>query len=288
MPYLFVVSFVWAASFGLIKSFLMGVDPDVVNAVRLVLTLCVFSPFLRFRGVGTRRLAALAAIGAVQFGAMYALYTRSYGVLKAHEVALATVMTPIYVTLLDDLLEHRLRPVFLACALVAVAGTGVSLGAVRLGSAPMRGLCLVQLANLCFACGQVFYRRLMARSGSLPDRRAFAWCAAGAAAVAVFMALPRAVEKGLPSLGGTELGVLVYLGVVASGLCFFLWNLGARRVNTGVLAVMNDLKIPLGIAVSLLVFGERADWPRLVFGGAMIGLAWWVAARQGREVAAMA
>ncbi|HTT72247.1 MAG TPA: EamA family transporter [Anaeromyxobacteraceae bacterium] len=284
MPYLFFVSLVWAASFGLIKRYLILVDPDLVNAVRLVLTFLVFAPFLRVRGVGTARLLELAAIGAVQFGAMYALYTRSYGVLKAHEVALATVMTPLYVTLLDDLLERRLRPVFLGCALLAVAGTGVSLGAVRLGGAPMHGLALVQLANLCFAAGQVWYRRLMARRGPLAERRAFAWCAAGAAAVAAGLALPRATGA-LGELGPTELLVLAYLGVVASGLCFYLWNLGARRVNTGVLAVTNDLKIPLGMAVSLLVFGERADWPRLALGGSLIVLAWWIAARQGREVA---
>jgi len=287
MPYLLVVSLVWAASFGLIKHYLTGVDPDVVNAIRLALTFLVFAPFLRLRGLEEGRLPKLVAIGAVQFGAMYALYTRSYGVLKAHEVALATVMTPIYVTLLDDLLERRFRPVFLACALVSVTGTGVCLGAVRLG-APLNGLALVQLANLCFAVGQVFYRRLMADAKALPDREAFAWCAAGGAAVAVLLALPRAVTKGFSAIGAVELFVLVYLGVVASGLCFFLWNLGARRVNTGVLAVMNDLKIPLGIAVSLLVFGERADWPRLTLGGALIVLAWWMAARQGREAAALA
>jgi drug/metabolite transporter (DMT)-like permease len=286
MPYLVFVSFVWAASFGLMKRYLIGVDPDLVNAIRLLLALAVFAPFLRLRGARALHLAALVATGAVQFGAMYALSTRSYAVLKAHEVALATVMTPIYVTVLDDLLERRLRPVFLACAVLAVAGTGVSLGAMRFGGAPMRGLALVQLANLCFATGQVSYRRLMARSSGLGDRAAFAWCAVGAALLAVLLSLPRALRGGWPSLGATELAVLVYLGAVASGLCFFLWNRGARRVNTGVLAVMNDLKIPLGVSVSLLVFGERADFPRLLVGGALIGIAWWVAARQGRELVA--
>jgi drug/metabolite transporter (DMT)-like permease len=63
---------------------------------------------------------------------------------------------------------------------------------------------------------------------------------------------------------------LFYLGAIASGLSFFMWNIGARRVNAGTLAVFNDLKIPLAVAVSLLVFGEKTDLPRLLIGGAVI------------------
>jgi len=62
----------------------------------------------------------------------------------------------------------------------------------------------------------------------------------------------------------------VYLGVLASGAAFFLWNLGAVRVSTGTLAVMNNAKLPLGVAVSLLVFGEKTDLARLLFGGGLI------------------
>jgi drug/metabolite transporter (DMT)-like permease len=67
-----------------------------------------------------------------------------------------------------------------------------------------------------------------------------------------------------------QAGILLYLGLIASGLCFFMWNHGARKVNTGTLAVFNDLKIPLSIAVSLLVFGESTDVLHLVIGGAII------------------
>jgi drug/metabolite transporter (DMT)-like permease len=67
--------------------------------------------------------------------------------------------------------------------------------------------------------------------------------------------------------------ILLYLGAVASGLGFFLWNLGARRVASGTLAVFNNLKIPLGILVSVLCFHETADWPRLLSGGALMAVA---------------
>ncbi|MFM7261548.1 MAG: hypothetical protein ACKO3W_13190, partial [bacterium] len=41
---------------------------------------------------------------------------------------------------------------------------------------------------------------------------------------------------------------LIYLGVGASGVGFFLWNVGATKVAPATLAVMNNAKVPLGVA----------------------------------------
>ena len=43
---------------------------------------------------------------------------------------------------------------------------------------------------------------------------------------------------------------------------------------------MNNAKIPLAVAVSLLVFGEKADLTRLALGGTVLGLAVWLAERK--------
>jgi drug/metabolite transporter (DMT)-like permease len=71
----------------------------------------------------------------------------------------------------------------------------------------------------------------------------------------------------------TQFWNLLYLGAIASGLGFFLWNYGARRTNIGALAIFNDFKIPLSITVSLLVFGEKASIPHLIIGGLIVLLA---------------
>lgn len=284
MIFLILVSFIWAASFSLIKTHLAQVPPDLVNAIRLGLSFLVFAPFLRWGKAGSRKALELAAIGAVQFGAMCFFYTRSFGSLKAHEAALATIMTPLYIILFEDLLERRLHAPFLGCAMLSALGTAISLGVLGTGlkgfaSASIRGLLLVQTANLCFAIGQVWFRRAMMRGRALRNSEAFAWCAAGAALVGICAVLPTLALRGLPPLGRAQIGVLFYLGVIASGLCYFLWNVGARKVNAGVLAVMNDLKIPLAVLVAIALFGERAAWPRLAGGGALMCLAWWLASR---------
>ncbi|HPS42254.1 MAG TPA: EamA family transporter, partial [Anaerolineaceae bacterium] len=72
------------------------------------------------------------------------------------------------------------------------------------------------------------------------------------------------------TLTSKQILTILYLGAVASGLSFFLWNLGARKVNTGTLAIFNDLKVPLAVLVSLLFFGEKTNLPALFLGGAII------------------
>lgn len=75
------------------------------------------------------------------------------------------------------------------------------------------------------------------------------------------------------TLTSTQVWTLLYLGAIASGLSFFLWNIGARKVNAGALAIFNDLKIPLAVFVSLVVFGEKTNLPKLLIGGAIILIA---------------
>jgi drug/metabolite transporter (DMT)-like permease len=71
--------------------------------------------------------------------------------------------------------------------------------------------------------------------------------------------------------------VLLYLGAVPSALGFFFWNWGARKAQPGVLAVANNIKIPLAVAISLVVFREPVSWIRFVPGTAMLVFCLWYA-----------
>lgn len=268
MGFLLAGSLIWAFSFGIIGGLLRGVDPYGLAAARLGLALLVFLPFLRAGRLPLGTALAYAGVGAVQYGLMYLALFLSYRGLASHEVAFFTVFTPIYVTLINDFFERRFHPFFLVTALLAVAGTAVTKYG-ELSSEPfIAGFLLMQASNLCFAFGQVAYRRLRRRHPQTTDREVFALLYAGAfvTALGAWVIHPGA---GLPAVTGRQALAIVYLGVVASGLAFFLWNLGATRVNAGALAVFNNLKIPLAVAVSLVVFGEAASLPRLLAGGGL-------------------
>ncbi len=276
MPHLLIVSLLWAFSFGLIKGRLAGLDGAFISAARLGLALLVFLPFFRWRGLNAKLAAALAGIGAVQFGLMYLAYNESFRHLHAHEVALFTLTTPVLVTMLADALDRAFRARALLAALLAIAGTVV----IVFQGAPLKptlaGLLLVQLSNLAFAIGQVAYKRLRAAHATLSDAGIFALPYLGAFILTTIVAALR-VDYSTLTLTFTQSATLLYLGVLASGAGFFLWNVGATRASSGTLAVMNNAKIPLAVACSLLFFGEEADIPRLLASLALLAAAVWLA-----------
>lgn len=268
MILLLIVSIIWALSFGLTAE-VSGLGAPFVTAARTVLAALVFLPFLRVKGLSPRRALTFAGIGALQFGLMYLLYIASFRWLRSSEVALFTIFTPLFVTLLSDLLERRMSWLFLVSASLAVLGTGICVWS-SLGRAGLfRGFLLMQGANLCFALGQLLYRRLAPATGRR-DRELMGLLYLGAAAVAVASAVPWVRWDRVLGMSLPQLGVLIYLGAVASGLGFFLFNAGARRTDIGTLAVFNNMKIPLAILASGLLFREAVDWPRLALGGAVI------------------
>lgn len=274
MPLLILVSLLWAFSFGLIKRHLVGVDSAFVAAARLGLALLVFLPFLRWRGLTARVSFALVAIGAVQFGLMYLAYIESFRYLRAYEAALFTITTPIFVTLFADALDRTLRPRALLAALLAVVGTAFVMVKSQDLHITLRGLALVQLSNAAFAIGQIGYKRLRAQHGALRDRDIFALPYAGAF---LACAVALGIRDASVTLGPAQLWTLVYLGVLASGVGFFLWNKGATQVGAGTLAVMNNAKVPLAVAVSLLFFGESANLAALLASLVTLGVAVWLA-----------
>ncbi len=272
MLYLFLVSLLWAFSFGLIKGELTGLPPASVAFVRLFIAFAVFTPFLRVRNLRPIDAAKFLLTGAVQYGLMYVTYIQAFQHLQAYEVALFTVFTPIYVTIINDLFVRRLCPLSLTAVILAVAG-GIVIKYQELGSSELlHGFLLMQAANLCFAFGQIFYRRTMANLPRKPaDLQVFGLLYLGAALTAALATLGS--DWSAFELTLRQAAILLYLGIVASGVGFFLWNIGARKVSAGSLAVFNNLKIPLGILVSVLLFGETTHWARLIAGGALMAAA---------------
>jgi carboxylate/amino acid/amine transporter len=283
MPLLIFVTLLWAFSFSLIGVYLAGqVDSYFSVFSRVLLAALVFLPLLRWRGTDARGALTLMSIGAVQLGLMYLFYYQSFLLLSVPEVLLFTIFTPFYISLLYDLLARRFSPWNFFVAALAVLGAAVirwdfsdGPGAPNGPSAAngpsgdyWRGFLVVQAANFCFAFGQVAYKQFMRRQPALPARQTFGWFFLGAALVATIAWL----WLGKPDYPETPLQwtILLWLGLVASGLGYFLWNKGATQVTPGTLAVMNNALIPAGLLVNLLIWNRDANIARLAIGGAII------------------
>ena len=283
MIHLLAASLLWAFSFGLIKGQLAGLDPVAVSFGRLILAAWAFAPLVMRSPLRRRLVGQAMVLGMVQFGLMYMLYIASYRWLPAWMVALFTIFTPLYVVLFSDLLDRRFRARHLLCAALAVVGAGVVVMTAMPEGADWRGIVLLQGANLCFAVGQVMFVRLK----GLADGREAAlmgWMYLGAGLLTMVVMLVRMAGGIQPWTGWPEGAwwVLLYLGLLPTALGFYLWNKGAARVGAGVLAAANNLKVPLAVLVSWLVFGETAAYSRVMIGLVVIVGALFLARPRGR------
>ena len=270
MAYLSAVTLLWAFSFSLIGVYLAGqVDSWFSVFIRVALASIVFLPFIKFRGIPKRLIAKLMTIGGIQLGLMYCFYYQSFLLLSVPEVLLFTVFTPIYVTLIYDLLKGQFSPWYLVTAAFAVAGAAfIKFSGINENF--ITGFLVVQGANLCFAIGQVGYKYVMEKEpNEIPQHTVFGYFYLGALCVAtVAFALMGNIDK-LPTTG-LQWGILIYLGLIASGLGYFAWNKGACMVNAGALAVMNNALVPAGLVVNILIWNRDVDLVRLTIGGLII------------------
>lgn len=275
MLLLVITTILWAFSFSLIGEYLAGqVDSWFSAMFRLVLAAVVFLPFLRWRGYSAKVLGLYLLIGVIQLGVMYLLLFRSYLYLDVPTLLLFSVMTPLYVTLIYDVISgRRLRWGYACSALLAVLGA-VVIHYHGVSAHFWHGFLLIQAANICFAAGQVGYKRLM-ELHPMPQHSAFSWFYLGAGLVTLvawglfgnFTKLPTAP---------IQWGVLVFLGAIVSGLGYFMWNYGATKVDAGTLSIMNNFHVPAGLLVNFLFWQKTPDWGRFALGSLIILAALWV------------
>lgn len=274
MIYLLITSIIWAFSFGLIKGELNGLDSNFVAWVRMSCALLIFIPFFRIKKLAFKEALFLSCLGGLQYGLMYLFTIRAYYYLDAHQIVLFTGFTPIYVTILHDAFSKKFRPFYLFTAFLALLGVTLIYFQSINPSATLKGFLLVQLGDLCFAFGQVVYRWYRQRHDKLIDREIYLLLFVGACIVTSIALIGGG--RGVSSLQQVTVRqwlVLVYLGSISSGICFFWWNKGAVSVNPGTLAIFNNIKIPLGVFFAITFFGEKANVPTLILSGALIVIA---------------
>jgi len=180
-------------------------------------------------------------------------------------------------------LERRWHQRFLLAALLALAGAWIVLGNEPMTATRWTGFLMMQGANLCFSLGQLMWRRahLQFEALKISDGQLFALPYFGAFLLSVISSLFLTDWPSFqPSL--YQWVIIAHLGILASGLCFFWWNIGAERVNAGTLAVMNNGKLPLGLIVSVVIFGEETNLLLLLLGTVFMMGGIWAAEGRGK------
>ncbi len=281
---LVAVSIIWAFSFGLIKGKLTGLDSGLVASIRLTLCFLCFAPFI-FKVSQQKMRVRLMALGLVQFGIMYLAYIKSYQYLPGYLVAVFTIFTPFYVIALNTIFNKSSRnfkslSVALSAVILSIAGAAVIVFKTPGQDEFLLGFLILQAANIAFAIGQWNYQRWADQKSNAGN---MAWMYLGGALFASLISFPQ-LEWASVSISDEQILVLLYLGIIASGLCFYLWNSGSKQVSPATLAVMNNGYIPVAVIASIVLFSEEADLVRLLIGGGLILLSVVVSYRSSTTV----
>lgn len=272
MGYLIATTLIWAFSFSLIGNYISGVvDNYFAILVRFALALLVFLPFMKFKGVNIKLAGKIAGIGSLQIGVMYLFYYNSFLYLSVAEVALFTIFTPFYVSLFYDIVARRFRALYLISVAIGVYGAFV----IRYHGIDqnfLNGFLLIQGANIVFALGQSLFKIVAEKDSQATQKKYFGYFYVGGICVAIIAFGFWGNFDKLPTTS-FQWGILIYLGVVASALGYFLWNVGAYKVDNGILAIMNNAVIPAAIIVNIIFWGKGTDFARLTLGTAIIFIA---------------
>lgn len=266
MIYLFLATICFSFSFGLIKSQVADLPVNIVVFYRLLIASLIFLPvFLYgFKKINLKQMKYAFLIGILQFGVMYICFLQAFKYLQGNEIVLLTASTPIFVIIFSSLFNKKFNWKYLMCAILAVIGAIiVALGTTK-PSLLLKGVIFMELSNLTFALGQILWKKYVTEKSQ--DMMFVAYLGA------LLFILPFALLNNLSSFQATNLQWLsiLYLGIVPTGLGFWLWAKGVEKVSDVSLAVMNNLKIPFGVLFALLIFKENINILTFIIGGSLV------------------
>tara|TARA_B100001113_G_scaffold249516_1_gene205551 strand:- start:532 stop:1365 length:834 start_codon:yes stop_codon:yes gene_type:complete len=256
--YLILVSILWSFSFGIIKYGLSGIDSSFISLMRNLIAFLFFASLSLYNFKKFIFDIKLILIGAIQFGLMYVLYIQSYQYLPAYLIATFTITTPIFIGIFSQLLQNK-----------SFSLSGIfSILLVVLGSLMMRfnivnpldywlGFFLIQCANICFAIGQIMFKKWYSKNTSVDIIYNFSQMFFGAVLITSMFFIINSTNIGM--LNTYNLFALLFLGLFSTGFGFLAWNLGSLQVSNERLAVMNNVVIPIAIFNSFLIFGEAIN-----------------------------
>ena len=267
MPYLMFAAAIWGISYGINCRAMEFATAPAMGLLFAAVGIAIFCPFACHGSVRKLR-CHLAAIGALQLGAMYFFYQNAMAHLESHQIALFGLTTPIFVGLASDFFDRMPPWRHLFFALISVAVCAFAVGGSIRGERPLlRGFLEYQASNLCYGLGQVLYCRLKLAHGEVADRSALFWMNCGSVlplVAAMFLIRAPALPVQFSWAAG-QTATLLYLGIVAGGIGNYLWNKGIALTSAGVLLVCNNMPAIFGLIFGRILYGEGGSWPRQLF-----------------------
>ena len=269
MFYLIIATILWSLSFSLIgHSLSSDINSWTLAFLRSTIACIFFARWIDFK-IPVSYIMRIIFIGALQIGVMYLLYLNAFKYTSVQKILLFTVTTPFYVSIISQIINQKLKLSAFFIVFLSVLG-GLIIRITVFDINDLTGLFLVQLANICFALGQVLYKRLKKVSiKTVSIFTDFAFFFIGATFV-TFTALVISPYNYTQPASINQWLLILWLGGGASGIGYYFWNYGSTQVRVETLATMNNLVIPLGLFIEIAFFSGNYNYQSLVIGTVII------------------
>ena len=271
----FIIVVLWGCTFVQTKILInAGLRPDEIFLFRFTLAYILILPFagkrLMLDNLTDELLAALLGLTG---GSLYFVtenYALAYGYCS--NVALIVCLTPIVTSFIVGCFYpgERLRGAGVLGSVIALVGMALVVfnGNFILKLSPL-GDILALGACICWAVYSLVIKRLLGKySNMLITRKIFGY---GLLTILPLL-LVRGVNVDILLDGGAVVwGNVLFLGCVASMLCFLGWNYCLERIGTVRATNLLYLNPVVSITTSAIVLGERVTWLAII--GAVLILA---------------
>lgn len=268
--------------FGIVGLFAKLVElPAVIIVLGRVFFSSIFLwAFLAFRKQKIRlerRADYLWMIGA---GVVLAVHWTSFmQSIQTSTVAIGTLTFstfPLFVTFLEPYVFHeKLKLSDIVCAGIMLGGVILIVPEFRLGNQMTQGVLWGILSALTYAVLSLMNRKLSSQySGTLT-----AFYEQAAAAVVLLPAL--FILR--PTISGADVGVLIILGVIFTGLSHSLFINGLRTVKVRTAGIISGLESVYGIAGAFIVLGEVPGIRELAGGAVILGVVFYSTMRSSKQ-----
>jgi drug/metabolite transporter (DMT)-like permease len=270
------VALIWGVNIPIMKIGLDQCDPFVFNAIRLLISAIVLAAFAlreRRRGIlprrGIRRRQILI-FGILVAGLYQVLFLLGIDRTTAGNVGLIMATVPAWTAVLARIfIGEKLRSIAWGGLFLALVGTVVvalQKNDLSSGREHSIGNLIILGAAFAWAAGTVYSRPLLRYISPMQ-----------LSASAAFITLPvhllmavGAYENNVSELQSVNLWLIIlYAGVLSSGLALPMWNFGVRHAGAAHAAVIQNLIPVIAIIAAWFSRGEAATATQL-FGGALI------------------
>lgn len=284
-----VANIIWGASFLASKLTLLAWEPITASTLRFAIaTLAIFIGLrLSKREIqiptAPRDWAYIVASSTVGFGLLYPLQLMGLKHISSGLSSAVMLLSPLIVVAMS---ARIFREALNRNKIIAL-GLGVLGGLILLGSRQgfmetkdslYMGIALTFAAAICLGLSVIFTKKLGGRvdSGSLT----FWSTAIGFVELCIlaFVFEEQSFSNALNAANTTSWLAIIFLGIVCSALCFFLWNWAITSSSAKDIASTMHIKTPTAVLLGALVAGEQITFS-IILGSLMVSAGVWLSRR---------